>query len=94
LASPRDEHDLLLKAPSLVETELAQQLLEEAGIPSLLHPVDSHETFALNRYPFEAPDLYVPKGMRERAEAVLRAAWSDRAQASPESPAASDEERG
>ena len=84
MTSPRDEYDLVLKAPNLVETELAQQLLEEAGIPSLLHPVDSRETFALSRYPFEAPDLYVPKGMRERAEAVLRAAWSDRAQAPSE----------
>jgi hypothetical protein len=31
----------------------------------------------LSRHPFDAPDLYVPRGMRVRAEAVLRGAWSE-----------------
>jgi hypothetical protein len=79
MASPRDEYDLVLRAPSLIESELAQQLLEEAGIMSLLHPVDSREAFALSRHPFDAPDLFVPNGMGERAEAVLGEAWADRA---------------
>jgi hypothetical protein len=77
MTSARDELDLLLRAPNLVESELAQELLTAAGIPSLLHPVDSREAFALSRGPLDAPDLYVPRGMHDRAEAVLREAWTD-----------------
>jgi hypothetical protein len=79
MSSPRDEYDLLLETPSLIESEMAQELLSEAGIPSLLHPVDSREAFVLSHHPFDAPDLYVPKGMRDRAEQILRAAWSEEA---------------
>jgi hypothetical protein len=75
MGAPRDEFDRLLASPSLIESELAQQLLREAGIPTLLHPLDSREAFALTRHPFDAPDLYVPRGMRARAESALRDAW-------------------
>jgi hypothetical protein len=77
MASPRDEFDRLLEAPSFIDSELAQQLLAEAGIPTFLHPVDSREAFALSRHPFDAPDLYVPKGELAHARAVLRDAWGD-----------------
>jgi hypothetical protein len=77
MTSPRNDLDLLLRSPNLVECEMAQELLAAAGIPSLLHPVDSREAFALSRHPFDAPDLYVPRGMHDRAEAVLREAWTD-----------------
>jgi hypothetical protein len=76
MTSTRDELDLLLKAPNLIESEMAQELLSGAGIPSLLHPLDSREAFVLSRHPFDAPDLFVPKGMRAKAEAVLREAWT------------------
>jgi hypothetical protein len=75
--TPRDEFDRLLESPSLIESELAQQLLREVEIPTLLHPVDSREAFVLSRHPFDAPDVYVPRGMRARAEAVLRDAWAE-----------------
>jgi hypothetical protein len=77
MASARDEFDRLLEAPSFIDSELAQQLLAEAGIPTFLHPVDSREAFALSRHPFDAPDLYVPKGELDHARAVLRDAWGD-----------------
>jgi hypothetical protein len=79
MGTPRDEFDRLLASPSLVESELAQQILREAGIPALLHPQDSREAFALTRHPFDAPDLYVPRGMRARAASILRDAWGSTA---------------
>jgi len=73
----RDDYDLPLEAPDPVEAELARELLQEQGIPSLLHGVDRDlaEFGAGVNARLARPSLYVPKGARERASAILDAAW-------------------
>jgi hypothetical protein len=74
MGRPRNEFDLLLKAPHPVEAELARGLLEEAGIPTMLHgsDFDVAELGSASHGMLRRPDLYVPKGARARAESVLR----------------------
>lgn len=78
MGSLADDYDLLLTAPNPVEAALAKDLLTERGIPSFTHGRDrdlaelgSGVHNALTR-----PDVYVPKGMRERAQAILAEAWT------------------
>ena len=77
MASIHDEYDLMLAAPLPTEAQMAQALLADAGIPSLLHGKD--RDFAELGYvvhnALTHPDLYVPKGARDRARAVLDAVW-------------------
>ena len=75
--SPIRDFDPLLSSTNPVEASLAQELLAEAGIPCLLHPLDSREAFVLCWNPLDAPALYVPRGQRWAAAKVLREAWGD-----------------
>ena len=79
MTKPSDEYELLLAAPDAVEAKLAQNLLEIAGIPSMLHGMDRDfaELGAAVHMAVARLDLYVPKGALEAAQAVLREAWGD-----------------
>jgi hypothetical protein len=73
MGSPRTDFDLLLAAPDPIEAELARGILHRAGIPSYLHGQDrGFSAFGCAGHRLlTRPDLYVPRGMRERARAVL-----------------------
>lgn len=84
---PRDDFDLLLEAPHPVEAELARGLLEEAGIPVLVHggDFDVAELGSATHAMLRRPDVYVPKGARVRAARVLRdGGYETRIPANPE----------
>lgn len=77
MGSPKTEFDLLLEAPGPVEAQMAQNVLERAGIPSMLDETASdmiHLAYGL-RSPQARPSLFVPKGARERALSILQEAW-------------------
>lgn len=79
MSSSYGDFDLVLEAATPADLELARQLLQDAGIPSLAHGPD----FDVARLGSAAhgmvrrQNLYVPKGERERARAVLREAWGE-----------------
>jgi len=77
--SPRTEIVVLLAAPAPVEAELARGLLEEAGIPSMLHgpDMDMAELGVAAHASFTRPDLLVPAAALEAARAILKEAWGD-----------------
>ena len=79
MTKPSDEYDLLLAAPAAIQAKLAQNLLEVAGIPSLLHGMDRDyaELGAAVHMAVARHDLYVPKGALEAAQAVLEEAWGE-----------------
>jgi len=78
MGSMYDDYDLLLEAPNATEAALAQELLADAGIPSLLHGRDRDvaELGVATHGRLTSPDLFVPKGTRARARAVLDASWT------------------
>src|SRR5262245_34275350 len=73
-----EDYDLLLEAPDATEAALAKDLLEEAGIPSLLAGRDRAiaDFGSAAHNVLTRPNLFVPKGMREQAQAVLDQHWS------------------
>ncbi len=77
MSSIRNDFDLLLAAPDPVEADLARNLLQAAGIPSILQGQDRDfaELGASSHSAIARPDLFVPKGALERARAILREAW-------------------
>jgi hypothetical protein len=77
MGSPRADFDLLLEAPTSVEADMARELLQRAGIPTYLHGRDRDlaELGAAIHNGLTRPDLFVPKGRRDEAEAVLKSAW-------------------
>jgi hypothetical protein len=77
MTSIRDDFALLLPAPDPVEADLARNLLEAEGIPSLLQGQDRDlaELGASSHSSVSRPDLYVPKAALERARQILREAW-------------------
>jgi len=79
MKSLHPEFDLLLVAVDPIEGEMARNLLEKAGIPSLLHgpDFDMAELGGAAHYALRHPDLFVPKGARERARGVLVDAWGE-----------------
>jgi hypothetical protein len=79
VSSTRSDFDLLLAAPDPTEADLARNLLEAAGIPSMLQGQDRDlaELGASSHSAISRPDLYVPKGSLERARAILREAWGE-----------------
>ena len=80
MTTPSDEYELLLAAPNATEAKLAQNLLETASIPSLLHGMDRDfaELGVALHMSVARQDLYVPKGALEDARAVLDEAWGKR----------------
>lgn len=79
MTDPYHEFDLLLEAPSATNAKLAQNLLEEAGIPSMLHGQDRDfaelgEAVHMN---VARPDVLVPKGSLPEARKVLTDAWGE-----------------
>lgn len=80
MTTPSEEYELLLAAPDATEAKLAQNLLETAGIPSLLHGMDRDfaELGAAVHMAVAHQDLYVPKGALENAQAILDEAWGKR----------------
>lgn len=72
------EFDLLLAAVDPIEGELARDLLEGEGIPSMLGG-DDFDTAELgvSHGMLRHPDLFVPKGARANARAILVAAWGE-----------------
>ena len=85
MASPRADFALLLAAPDPVAADLARGLLEEAGIPSLLHGQDRDfaELGAAGHAGISRPDLLVPKSALVRARQILEEAWGHPPQAGP-----------
>lgn len=77
MGSLENDYDLLLSAPNPVEAALAKDLLAEHGIPSFTSGLDRDmaELGSGVHNAIARPDVYVPKGMRERAQAVLKEAW-------------------
>ncbi len=77
MGSKNSEFDLLLEAPDSTTAKLAQGVLEQAGIPSMLAENASdtiHLAYGL-RSPDARPNLLVPKGQRDRALSLLRETW-------------------
>lgn len=77
MARIEDEHALLLEAAEAVEVDLAQGLLEAAGIPSIAHgpDFDVAELGTAVHHALRRRDLYVPRASLEEARAVLERAW-------------------
>lgn len=74
-----DEFDLLLSSIDPIAGAMAGELLEEQGIPSMLHgpDFDRAELGLLVHSVVRHPDLLVPKGSREKARAILVGAWGE-----------------
>lgn len=74
-----EEFDLLLNGVDLMEGEMARELLSEHGIPSMIAGPD----FDLAEFGRAAhsrlrhPDLFVPKGSKVAARAILAEAWGE-----------------
>ncbi len=77
----REEFDTVLTAVDYVEGELARELLESAGIPSLLHGADFDvaELGLVSHAQMRHADLLVPRGTRDSARAKLVEAWGEEA---------------
>lgn len=67
------EPALILAAPDAVQLDLAVNLLDEAGIPSITHGQDRDlaELGQAFHNAISRPDLYVPLAAFEKARAVL-----------------------
>jgi hypothetical protein len=88
--SDATDFDLLLEAVTPIEAEMVKSLLAAQGIPCLVHTVD-FDMVELGKAAHDSvrhPDIYVPKGTRERAQAILDEAWADRAGGEDEAPGA------
>ena len=73
------EFDLLLAGVEPMEGEMARELLSEQGIPSMMHGPD-FDVAELGRASHNVsrhPDLYVPKGTKVAARAILAEAWGE-----------------
>ena len=80
MSSTRADFALLLASPDPVEADLARDLLESAGIPSMLHGQDrDFAELGAGHAGISRPDLLVPKSAFERAREVLIEAWGDQA---------------
>ena len=72
-----EEFALLLEGANKVEADLAKNLLDEAGIPSMAQGPDfdiaelGHAVHDMIR----GLDVYVPRAALERAQEILAAAW-------------------
>ncbi len=77
--SPDPEISVLLVAPDSIKADLARGLLEEAGIPSLLHgpDMDMAELGVAAHARFTRPDLLVPAAALGAARELLEEAWGE-----------------
>ncbi len=77
MGRPRDDHALVIEAADPFAVDLARGLLEEAGIPCLVHgpDFDVGELGVVVHHSVRGANLYVPCGLGERARDVLQAAW-------------------
>lgn len=75
----REDYAAVLEGAEYVKTLLAKNLLEEAGIPSLLYGADyGHaELGAVERSAFQRASLLVPRDALERAREILGDAWGE-----------------
>lgn len=74
-----DDFDLLLSGVDPLEGEMARDLLSDQGIPSLMSGPD-FDVAELGRASHNVsrhPDLYVPKGTKVAARAILAEAWGE-----------------
>ena len=77
MATDSTDFALLLEATDPIERDLAQNLLETAGIPCLVDKPDLTEAgLAGNRVP-GVTRIYVPRSALPRARALLDEAWGD-----------------
>ena len=76
--SAHPEFDLLLTGIESLEGDLAKNLLADRGIPSMLEASlqDSAE-LAGSPLHVQHPNLFVPKGTRAAARAILVEAWGE-----------------
>ena len=74
-----EQFDVLFVALHASESELAREILAGAGIPSLLFGPDFGlaELGAAAHAAARRQDLYVPKGARAAARAVMVEAWGE-----------------
>ena len=80
MTTPHAAFAVLLEAPDPVSADLAKNLLEQAGIPSLLHgPDQDMAELGVAHAALARPDLVVPREALERAQELLQAAWGDAA---------------
>ena len=66
-----DDYDLVLEMDGGASLEVAKQYLEDAGIPALIEQGLSSFAYLGYSPPAQQGRLYVPKGLRARAEEVL-----------------------
>jgi hypothetical protein len=77
MSSNSSEFDLLLEAPTSVEADMAREILAQEGIPTFMHGKDRDlaELGAAVHSAYTRPNLFVPKGRRAEAQAILDEAW-------------------
>ena len=87
MSKPSDEFALLLEAVGPVDTDLARELLEEKGIPCLVHgpDFDLAELGVASHQTLRGANLYVPKAALEQARAAIEAAWGEGTTSAPSS---------
>jgi hypothetical protein len=73
------EFDLLLTSVDPFEGEMARDLLAGEGLPSILRgpDFDAAELGTAVHGVLRHPDLFVPKGARAAARAILVTAWGE-----------------
>lgn len=69
----QDDYAAVLEGADFVTTALAKNLLEEAGVPCLIHGQDSFAE--LGYAPMPLGDVLVPRPWLARAQALLDEAW-------------------
>jgi hypothetical protein len=74
-----EEFDLLLSSVDPMEADMARELLSEHGIPSMTDGPDFDvvEMGSASHGVARHPDLYVPKGSKIAARAILAEAWGE-----------------
>lgn len=71
---------MVLEAAGSLDCNMARNLLEEAGIPCLVHgpDFDVAELGVVSHQNVRGASVYVPKSAYERAMRVLAEAWGER----------------
>jgi len=79
MGRPDEDFALLVEAADSVECNLARNLLDEAGIPCLIHgpDFDIAELGVVAHQNVRGVNVYVPKAALEAARRVLAEAWGE-----------------